>query len=363
MQDRIAARLNTAAVNAYKLAGIAVLAAILAGLLSYLSLQGFFVFSRRWVAPTILSPTDERVLRLSVQLAEQTAARDRLSGERRDLQARLDDAERVLAQQLTFQQQFKNALRSDRAARAEELSMLLALRTKYVASQEDVVSANRAYAGLARTREDALLAASMVDRERYLTTNHQLAEMAELELSLAQRGIDLQSRIGRLRRDVHSIDTMSAGAKGDAALSLDLLKLQQDYVRSTADVAKASAARDNLAEQLRVTTLSLERFERLVAAIRNSPYLKAMEDHVTVAFVPYENMSHAYPGTPLYRCALGLIVCRRVGVVGQTLDGEVQQQHPIRTSTLRGAMVEIQLSDDAGAREKLLHLGHAPLLL
>jgi len=362
MQDRVAARLNTAAVNAYKLAGIAVLAAILAGLLSYLSLQGFFVFSRRWVAPTILSPTDERVLRLSVQLAEQTAARDRLSGERRDLQARLDDAERVLAQQLTFQQQFKNALRSDRAARAEELAMLLALRTKYVASQEEVVSANRAYAGLARTREDALLAASMVDRERYLTTNHQLAEMSELELSLAQRGIDLQSRIGRLRRDVHSIDTMSVGAKGDAALSLDLLKLQQDYVRSTADVAKATAARDNLAEQLRVTTVSLERFERLVAAIRNSPYLKAMEDHVTVAFVPYENLPHAYQGTPLYRCALGLIVCSRVGVVGQTLDGEVQQQHPIRTSTLRGAMVEIQLTDDSGAREKLLHVGHPPLL-
>ena len=362
MRDRIVARLNTAAVNAYKLAGIAVLTVILAGLLSYLSLQGFFVFSRRWVAPTILSPTDERVLRLSVQLAEQTAARDRLSGERRDVQAKLDDAERVLAQQLTFQQQFRNALRSDRSARAEELSMLLSLRGKYAVAQDEMVSANRAYAGLTRTREDALLAASLVDRERYLTTNHQLAEMGELELSLAQRGIDIQSRVSRLQRDVRSIDTMTRGAKGDAALSLDLLKLQQDYVRSTVEVAKATASRDNLAEQLRITASSLERFERLVIAIKNSPYLKAMEDHVTVAFVPYENLEHAHEGVPLYRCAFGLIVCSQVGVIGQTLDGEVMQQHPIRTTTLRGAMVEIKLTDGAGAREKLLHVGRPPLL-
>jgi hypothetical protein len=362
MRDRIVARLNTTAVNAYKVAGIVVLAAILAGLLSYLSLQGFFVFSRRWVAPTILSPTDERVLRLSVQLAEQTAARDRLSGERRDLQSKLEDAERVLVQQVVFQQQFRNALRLDRAARAQELSLLLALRSKYVVAQEEVVSANRAYAGLARTREDALLAAKLVDRERYLTTNHQLAEMSELELSLAQRGIDIQSQVGRLQRDVRSIDTMTKGAKADAALSLDLLKLQQDYVRSTGEVAKATASRDNLAQQLRITASSLERFERLVAALRNSPYLKAMEDHVTVAFVPYENLEHAHEGVPLYRCAFGLVVCSQVGVIGQTLDGEVQQQHPIRTTTLRGAMVEIRLTDGEGAREKLLHVGHPPLL-
>src|SRR2546428_14097142 len=96
MRDRIVARVNSIAVNAYKAVGIAVLAAILAGLLSYLAMQGFFVFSHRWVAPTILSPTDERVLRLNVQLAEQSAARDRPAGERRHPEAQLQDSERGL---------------------------------------------------------------------------------------------------------------------------------------------------------------------------------------------------------------------------------------------------------------------------
>src|SRR5438132_13341983 len=97
MRDRIAARLNTVAVNAYKAVGLVVLGAILAGLLSYLTMQGFFVFSRRWIAPTILSPTDERVLRLSVQLAEQSANRDRLLGERREPQTRLREDQMGLA--------------------------------------------------------------------------------------------------------------------------------------------------------------------------------------------------------------------------------------------------------------------------
>jgi hypothetical protein len=362
MRDRIVARLNTVAVNAYKVVGLVVLGAILAGLLSYLTMQGFFVFSRRWIAPTILSPTDERVLRLSVQLAEQSANRDRLVGERRDLQTRLDEAQRVLAQQRTFQQQFRNALYSERAMRSHELSLLLAVRAKYVAAQDDVVAANQAYAGLARTREETLFAAHLVDRERYLTTNHQLAQMSETDLSLAQKGIDIESRIARLRRDLRSIAVMSGGANADSSLSIDLLKLEQEYVHSTSEIAKATVVRDNLAEQLRITTSSLERFERLVAALRNSPYLRAMEDHVTVAFVPYDNLQHTYEGTPLYRCLVGIFACKRVGVTGQLLDGEVTEQHPIRNNVLRGAMVEIRLDDGAGAREKLLHVGHPPLL-
>ena len=108
--------------------------------------------------------------------------------------------------QRTFQQQFRNALHSERAMRSHELSLLLALRAKYVAAQDEVVAANQAYAGLARTREEALFAAHLVDRERYLTTNHQLAQMSETDLSLAQKGIDIESRIARLRRDLRSID-------------------------------------------------------------------------------------------------------------------------------------------------------------
>ena len=73
MKEQIAAKLNATVVAVYKWIGMAALALILAGLVSYLGLQGFFVLSRSWVAPTIVSPTDRQILDLNAQIALQTA--------------------------------------------------------------------------------------------------------------------------------------------------------------------------------------------------------------------------------------------------------------------------------------------------
>jgi hypothetical protein len=105
------------------------------------------------------------------------------------------------------------------------------------------------------------------------------------------------------------------------------------------------------------------RYETLIASLRASPYLKAIEKNLTVAFVPYENLPHAQQGTPLYACAARLFWCREVGVIGKLLEGEVSLKHPIRQYMLRGVMVELQLSDEPAAREDLLHLSRPPMLL
>src|SRR2546421_6390274 len=84
-------------VGAYKLAGLAILTAILLGLISYLGLNVFYLFHHAWVRPTVVSPTDSRVLELSSQLAQQASLRDKLRAERASLQANLDDSQRVLA--------------------------------------------------------------------------------------------------------------------------------------------------------------------------------------------------------------------------------------------------------------------------
>ena len=52
-----------------QLAGFAILTAILAGLASYLVLNLFYLFSTTWLQPAIVSPTDEKILHLSAQIA------------------------------------------------------------------------------------------------------------------------------------------------------------------------------------------------------------------------------------------------------------------------------------------------------
>jgi len=140
------------------------LVAILAGLLSYCR-AGRLVFSRRWVAPTILSPTDERVLPLSLQLGSSAGATG-WPASAASCRRGWTTAERVLAQQVIFQQQFRTALRGPRRTRAE-LSMLLALRGKYMSRR------TRCSPPIAPTpgRPHA--------RRRLLAASHEVAELRE----------------------------------------------------------------------------------------------------------------------------------------------------------------------------------------
>src|SRR5690242_3148918 len=149
MNEQLVSKLNKIAVGIYKLLGFGLLALILVGLLSYLSVQGFFLVNHRWLAPTIVSPTDERILQLNTRIAEQAAARDRLIADRNDLKARLDDAERTVVAQTAFQAHFEAALQGDREARWREVSRLMSLSRDYDAAGAEIAESNKAYSGLA----------------------------------------------------------------------------------------------------------------------------------------------------------------------------------------------------------------------
>ena len=119
MNQRIVNKFNTVAVNAYKALGSVLLALILGGLVSYLGVQVFFFVNHSWLTPTVVSPTDPEILQLNAQLAQQAASRDKLLAERRELEARMEQAERLLGSEKDFQERFRVALGSERTARAK----------------------------------------------------------------------------------------------------------------------------------------------------------------------------------------------------------------------------------------------------
>jgi len=354
-------RLNSAIVAAYKAMGFAVLAMILAGLLAYLGTHGFFLVNRSWVSPTIVSPSDENILELNARSAAQAADREDLVGQRLELRARLDDARRIVESEEGFQERFTAAVKGDRNFRARELRELLALREKQVKARAEFDNATLPYAGMAKSRAEALQAASLVDRESFLTTNHQLAQIGHSNLLLAEKEVDLDTRITALRRDIQAIDSLgSAGTQGNPGGSLDVLRLQKELSDSELELARAKELVVVLEENLRNIDGSIERYDHLLAAIKSSPYLKAIEGNLMVAFVPYDNIDSVQPGIPLYGCKAGFLWCTRVGSVARILDGEVTRRHPIRNIVLRGAMLEVELEDPKWAQKDLLHVGSAP---
>ena len=102
-------------------------------------------------------------------------------------------------------------------------------------------------------------------------------------------------------------------------------------------------------------------YEKDVARLESSPYIRATEEKRVVGFVPYQNLSNIHPGVTLYGCAWGLIRCHSVGKVLSILEGEVENVHPHDDSVQRGVMVEIDLTDDPdAATENVLFAGSKP---
>ncbi len=366
MNQRIANKLNSIAVSGYKFLGSVLLGLIMLGLLSFLTVQGFFLVSRGWVSPTVISPTDVQILTLSTQVAAQTSARDHVLAERRAVENRVADAERIIAAERGFQQRFQVALRSERNARDKMARRLSALRREYSSTREEILQSNRAFAGLTRVRTDALFGARLLEQEDKLTINHHLAQLAQSNLSLAQTAVDMDTRMELLQRELASLTAVQNGLGKDTlpdGMTSDVLLLEREYTQSVLEQARAEATLKSLQEDLKALDDVARRYETLIASLRASPYLKAIEKNLTVAFVPYENLPNAQQGTPLYSCAAKLFWCREVGVIGKALEGEVSLKHPIRQYMLRGVMVEIQLSDEPAAREDLLHLSRPPMLL
>src|SRR3569623_1882503 len=108
-------------------------------------------------------------------------------------------------------------------------------------------------------------------------------------------------------------------------------------------------------------TANLQRVDSIIAGLKKSAYLRALDDGAQVAMVPYSNVEKAHKGAPLYACKVGMFVCHQVGTVAEVLPSEVQVESPHGGKTSRGLMVEMKLTDPDAAREDVLFAGGKPL--
>ncbi|MFL5300461.1 MAG: hypothetical protein ACJ79R_08980, partial [Anaeromyxobacteraceae bacterium] len=160
----VVVRMNKVFVALYKALGLAALAVIFLGLASYLGTQGFYLVSTRWVSPTIVSPLDERVLRLDTEIAEKATARDHLLAERAQLTLQRDHAVRTAEEARAFQRLFVQSVRAERADRARLQRALAALEPGIAAARQDIAESGPAFSGLVRTRAEALRDARLIER-------------------------------------------------------------------------------------------------------------------------------------------------------------------------------------------------------
>jgi hypothetical protein len=358
-------RLNKFVVSAYKIVGFFFLSVILVGLVGYLGTNLFFLVDSTWISPSVISPSDERVLALSAQYAQQSSLREKVAAERFELAARRSDLQRTELALRGFQGNYRHALQADLAAKEKALASLQGLLAEYHQGKTRITEESQAYTAVSRERMRELAQAHLLETDGWIAGNIQLSQIEHGNLSLAEREVTLANQCDALLREVQALKAVlrdeGAAAVDAGALSYDSLRLQQEYAKAVLEQAKAGDMAQAIGHSITAVDGALARYDQVLKGIRESPYMRASEHSVTVGGVPYENARSAGPGTPLYACRLGILVCRKVGEVVASIDGEVPVKHPLHSQLLRGQLVELALTEGEAVRHRVLFARHPPL--
>ncbi|MEJ7601001.1 MAG: hypothetical protein WKG01_24055 [Kofleriaceae bacterium] len=188
-----------------------------------------------------------------------------------------------------------------------------------------------------------------------LRTSQFVTEKAEIEASLLE-----------IERTITANDKfiVELGAQVDAPKSTEQWMLRRELEKAKLEKENAVGRRQPLGQRLESIKLRISEQEAVVKRLKDSPYLRGIDQRAVLAFVPYENIRRNIKlGTPLYGCAWGLVGCSKVGKVTRVLEGEVENTHPHDETIQRGQMVEIHLTDASAAGDKVLFAGGKPLWL
>lgn len=344
-------------VAAYRYLAIVFLLGILGSALGYFGLIALYGINNSWLAPIIVSQTNERILGLTAEMFRARQAADAL-----------DEA--------------KAALGKESKALGEEASMLQGLieRSRLALSQQQVQDRRfaarlaslqlrkheldtRAHGALAQKRVlwssiEAELAAGLItkldaERARVALSGAEAAAAHSLVATAA-----LERQVSELNR---SVSTLSGGP-AESAQTLEVLArvaaLESRRTEVMLTLAKNEAALANKQRE------AIE-LRKIIATLSDSPYYRVSvaAEPLSFAFVPYENEGAVEVGRPVYDCWAQVVFCRRAGIVKRLHRDEEKGRHPLFNRDIRGFLAELELDDAAAAKSRVLFIGRGPLFL
>jgi hypothetical protein len=198
--------------------------------------------------------------------------------------------------------------------------------------------------------------------QRVVEASTQLSDAKLRASQLNSEKSEIEGQLLEIERGIASDDRFIAeiGNTVDAPKTPDQWLVRRELEKTKLEKENMTGRRVPLGQRIESLKLRIKDQDAVVNRLAQSPYLKAIENKVTLAFVPNQNLKNVKLGTPLYGCAWGLVWCRKVGTVKAVLEGEVQDIHPHDESIQRGLMLEIDVSD-WGASETVLFAGGKPL--
>jgi hypothetical protein len=350
-------------VSLYRLISLAILSSILLGLTCYLFLTLFYFFSRSWMEPRIISPTDERVLLLNNQLAQGTLLREQLATQRLEILVKIRDAQREASSSTRFQHDVKRTAEQAVSDNLDKLASVQQVDNSYQSEAPRILDSQKSFSSVALADADNLYKSHLISEEEWISRKAQLAQLGVSSLSLRRNSAELDAEKNLLRREIDSFGRLvDATSEEKNGLSYSVLQAKKQVESSLLEQARARDLAKVLSQETVMMDGAIARQDRLLLSIHSLPYLRAAEEKMTVAFVPYSNATRAKVGAAIYGCSFGIVWCRPTGQVAEVLEGEVVDKHPFFSKEIRGFLVRITLDDPKWDQNQVLFLQQAPVL-
>lgn len=332
-------------VTVYRIFAIITLYFVLAGVLAYGFVMGFYALNTSWAAPVILSPADDKSLDFTEKLVTSRQTLEDLNVDLKKLNDGVAEMNKHRAALEALEPELQSAIAREKEHNLATGPQLLELNKQ---KQADNL---KTQAVMAQVKEveaaiDKDLAAGLITKGDAAT---QRAALNQVQSSYTD------SKIGAVLLTDNILEKTTTDTK-----TLDVLDKQAELI---SEIAQLDIAIGVAQKQISEETKQVNRLKEAISTAKQTPYYLSVSGATAVnfAFVPYDNQSSASPGSAVYDCYLNMVLCRKVGTVKQIFAGEEHAIHPIFRTDIRGFMIQMQLDHPESAKSKTVFLNHKPL--
>ena len=200
---------------------------------------------------------------------------------------------------------------------------------------------------------------------KVIEASNLLADAKLRKSQLDAEKLEIAAQLDEIDRTIKVDDAFlkDIGSAADAPKTPEQWLVHREAEKARLDKDNQVGRRTPLKARVDSLDLRTKDQEAVVQRLEQSPYLRASNHEVVLAFVPYQNERNLALQTKLYACSWGLVMCHVVGRVKGTIDGEVEEKHPHDETIQRGFMIEIELTTPSAKEEPVLFLGSKPLWL
>ncbi len=334
---------------------------LLAGVLTYGGYTVYRVFSDSWVAPINLSPDNDHVIKINIELTRQLTEMESM---RADIDRCTDDiiaTDMAIAQIKSLKTKLTSAMKWSADYQSDQSRMLKKVK-KTLSKQKGLLDSLYAtQADMAKESKQQLDAGliskleyqkekQMVDHLKLSTSENQ---RSILELDMVEKKIDVE--LEAWRKGLEQVQSENSDSTMNGNIMPEVLEREEQRIHLELDLLKLEAERRALVAEKNIAEKSMKKMGAILEHIQNRPLYRAIKASTNIAFVPYSELENIQEKDAVIQCVLSIFHCQVVGKIMEILPGEVVTQDPWG-ELKRGQYVILDLVSNDAIKENILRV-------